>query len=217
MISAIGHEIDTTLSDLVADVRALTPSEAAERMVPDRTEIFNLLATANQRMRTGLMARMDMARARLESLATRPIITRPLETIHRVGMQLDELDSRCNRALQTRIDRSRNSLTGLAARIEAINPLAVLARGYSLTTAIDGQVISQTNQISAGDQIVTRLADGALISRVEQVESKGNAGNSAAARKPAAKSAVKSKPKKAAKKVTAKKSPNHSADKKTKK
>jgi exodeoxyribonuclease VII large subunit len=169
VVSAVGHEIDVTLSDLVADRRALTPSEAAELVVPAADELNERLAVTRGRLATALKARLLHARARLDALAQSRVLRRPLDGIHDLSRYLDELQLRAVRAVRQSSSQAKERLAGFAGRLESLSPLAVLARGYSLTKrSHDGRLITDAGQVAAGDQITTRLARGQLHSRVEQ-------------------------------------------------
>ena len=171
VVSAVGHEIDVTLSDLTADVRALTPSEAAERVAPAAEEIIGRLRQYHQRLRAALRSRTSTARSRLDNLARHRVFRRPLERVHQLERRLDELSSRAERAVSNHVRLTRNRADSLAARLDSLSPLAVLARGYSLTRrAADGQVIREAGQLEVGDRLDTRFGRGRATSRVEQVE-----------------------------------------------
>jgi exodeoxyribonuclease VII large subunit len=147
VVSAIGHEIDVTLADLAADRRALTPSEAGEVCVPDCREVALHLDRLADRLRSAGQAHLLDARDRLDHLA-----------------------DRSRQALQHLLSDRRLRLTRLAASLDALSPLAVLARGYSLTLKEeDGTLIRSRDQVRPGQRIVTRLAEGRIISRVESV------------------------------------------------
>jgi exodeoxyribonuclease VII large subunit len=148
VVSAIGHEVDITIADLVADQRALTPSEAGELCVPDAREVAQRLDRLSERLDRAGRGRIDQARD-----------------------LLDDLSGRARRALDRVLDDRRNHMARLAARLEALSPLGVLARGYSLTLKDDGKtVVRSADDVSAGDLIVTRLASGRVFSRVERTE-----------------------------------------------
>jgi len=168
VVSGVGHEIDVTLSDLVADVRALTPSEAAERLVPNYQDVAAMLDSAYQQMNQSMLGRIRNARFQLESLASRPVITQPLERIRQSAIELDTLESSMNRAVRQGISRYDQELKEMAARINSVNPLAVLARGYSLTSSAEGRLLVDCESVRPGDKISTRLASGSIISTVEQ-------------------------------------------------
>jgi exodeoxyribonuclease VII large subunit len=171
VISAVGHEIDVTLADLVADVRALTPSEAAERVVPASDEITALLERQQQRLAGALRNRAAAARARLDALAARRVFRRPLERVRLLERQLDELQARAQRAIERRAEIASSLLGAKAGQLESLSPLAVLGRGYSLTTRLDdGRLVRSASQLTVGDRLGTRLSDGAATSRVETIE-----------------------------------------------
>lgn len=172
VVSGVGHEIDITLADLVADVRALTPSEAAERLVPNDQEVVDLLDSAHQRLTQILINRVRNAHVQLESLASRPALTQPLERIRQSAIELDGLENQMHRAARQTIAQYDQTLKSMAARMNAINPLAVLARGYSLTTDSDGQLLVDCNSVDPGDKITTRLAHGTITSAIERIHGK---------------------------------------------
>jgi exodeoxyribonuclease VII large subunit len=172
IVSAVGHEIDVTLSDLVADVRALTPSEAAERVAPAADEVMAFLRHQQRRLWQALRTRAAADRARLEALAGCRVFRRPLERIYLLERQLDELEARGMRAVERRVESARSLLNERAGRLESLSPLGVLARGYSLTTRVaDGRVVRASSDTSVGDSLRTRLGDGEVISRVEAIGS----------------------------------------------
>ena len=173
LVSAVGHEIDVTLADLVADVRALTPSEAAERVVPSAEEAMASLLHLGQRMALSVRNRIDNGRALLSALAERRVLRRPRERIHDLARQLDEMEIRSQRAAHRCVSRAGDQLRALTAQLESLSPLAVLGRGYSLTTrAVDGCIIHHAEQVVAGELIHTQLARGQLVSRVEQQDAR---------------------------------------------
>jgi exodeoxyribonuclease VII large subunit len=169
VVSAVGHEIDVTLSDLVADVRALTPSEAAERVVPAEDEVLAALKKLGQQLDRGVASRLMQARARLDALGERRVLRRPLDMLRDWARRVDELDLRAGRAVQNHLQRHRDRLAALAARLESLSPLAVLARGYTVTSRVDDrQVIRDSRRLAPGDRIETRFAEGRAISRIEE-------------------------------------------------
>jgi exodeoxyribonuclease VII large subunit len=172
VVSAVGHEIDVTLSDLVADVRALTPSEAAERVVPAAEELRAGLDAARQRLVVALRNRVSMARARLETLAQHRVLRRPLDLVRELARRVDDLEARSTRAVRQRLTRVQDRLASLAGRLESLSPLAVLQRGYSVTQrAADGQVVRDAATLTIGDRLVSRLAAGEVTSCVEEIHS----------------------------------------------
>jgi exodeoxyribonuclease VII large subunit len=171
VVSAVGHEIDVTLSDLVADVRALTPSEAAELVVPSADELRAGLDGHRQRLTAALRGRANAARTRLDAVAQHRAFRKPFERIQDRARQLDDLDLRAARAIRYLFQRSRERIRGVAGQLESLSPLAVLQRGYSLTLRTgDGALLTDADQAEVGASITTRLARGTLVSRVEQAD-----------------------------------------------
>jgi exodeoxyribonuclease VII large subunit len=169
VVSAIGHEIDVTLADLVADVRALTPTEAAERVLPSRDDVASLLNQISARMTALLRGRLATAQQRLQSIASRPVFRLPYDRTQQLARYLDEMQMRGARALRHQVATARQRGQSFAARLEALSPLAVLGRGYSVTqTYPDGPVIDDADRVKLGTQMITRLKRGEIISRVEE-------------------------------------------------
>ncbi|HLJ95522.1 MAG TPA: exodeoxyribonuclease VII large subunit [Gemmataceae bacterium] len=171
IVSAVGHEIDLTIADLVADCRALTPSEAAERVVPNYAEILGNLQAVEEQLRTLLGQRLDRTRMRLEDLSQRRAFRLPLEGIRSQERKLDERAERLNRAMQQRLALVNEHLKARASHLETLSPLNVLGRGYSLTRReADGRVVRSAEQVQPGERLVTRVQHGQIFSRVEQPE-----------------------------------------------
>jgi exodeoxyribonuclease VII large subunit len=166
-ISAVGHEVDVSLCDLAADVRALTPSEAAERVAPASDEIVAMLDQHRNRLAAALRHRAGAARTRLDAVAGRTALRRPYERLRLAARRLDELAARQTRALSNLAQVDRQRLDGLAGKLESLSPLAVLRRGYSVTQRSDGSVVRSTEDLTVGEQLKTRLAEGSVMSRVE--------------------------------------------------
>ena len=161
VISAIGHEIDVTLADLVADVRALTPSEAAELVAPAAEDLLARFRQTEKRLSAALRWRLAAARSRLDAVAAHRVFRRPLERIEDLALRLDELDARANRAVRQRLLLARSQVQQQAARLESLSPLGVLSRGYSLTQRVaDGRIVRDAAELKPGDEIVTRFGKG---------------------------------------------------------
>jgi exodeoxyribonuclease VII large subunit len=170
VVSAVGHEIDVTLSDLVADVRALTPSEAATLVVPAAEEVRAGLDGMRARLAAALRGRAADARSQLDALARHRVFRRPFDRIHDLARQVDELDLRAKRAIGYQLTRNRDRLGSLAARLESLSPLGVLARGYSVTQhTASGQVVTDAATLTVGDTLTSRLGRGQAISQVTEI------------------------------------------------
>jgi exodeoxyribonuclease VII large subunit len=170
VVSAVGHEIDLTVADLVADCRAVTPSEAAERCVPNQAELYDSLQTSGERLRTLLLRKFELAKTRLDDLALRHCFRRPLERIREEERRLDDWGERLRRAGRQLLLQWRQRLEAQAARLETLSPLNVLGRGYSLTRReTDNAVIRRPDQVQLGERLVTQVQHGLIVSRVEAV------------------------------------------------
>jgi exodeoxyribonuclease VII large subunit len=171
VVSAVGHEIDVTLADLAADVRALTPSEAAERVIPSAEELTALLRQLERRLATSLRGQAAAARRHLEQIAKSRVLRDPRVLLYDRARRLDELEARATRAMQRKVETTQHTLASAAARLEALSPLGVLARGYSVTLdERTGQIVRDARQLAVGDLVRTRLAHGSFTSRVEELE-----------------------------------------------
>ena len=173
IISAVGHEVDVTVADLVADHRAETPSAAVMALTPDCTEMMTGILDQHVRLREAMARRIDLARLRLDQLAARPALQRPLQRIRDLEQKIDETSERLNRAINQRTVQAGDKLAGLAARLETLSPLNVLTRGYSLTHTDAGQLVRAASDVEAGDRLVTRLSAGEIVSRVEMTRPPG--------------------------------------------
>lgn len=169
VISAVGHEIDVTLADLVADKRALTPSEAAELATPDRSELLARLDKTRSRLRDLLLGHLQTARKHLTTLAQRRVFREPLERIRDQERRLDDRHARLTRAMTHRLALAKKTIEHHALQLESLSPLKVLARGYSLTQK-DGHVLRSAAEVANGDLVETRLHEGTITSRVESSE-----------------------------------------------
>jgi exodeoxyribonuclease VII large subunit len=166
VISAVGHEVDVTLADLVADVRAATPSQAAEFALPDRRDVELRVASlhaaisrALQNLVTARRARMDRTRDRIGAAL--------LEQVRRSERRLLAVKARLAPALMRAMDARRSKLSRVAAQLHALSPVAVLGRGYSLARAPGGHLLRQVADLPAGTAFSLTVADGTVAARVE--------------------------------------------------
>ncbi|MDO5567220.1 MAG: exodeoxyribonuclease VII large subunit, partial [Planctomycetia bacterium] len=167
VISGIGHEIDVSLCDLAADLRALTPTDAAMRLTQDDADLVRAIADLGRRLHRNIDLRMEQTSERLRRHAAHPLFT---DTENRIILprqnMLDRLAADCARGIDLRLERSRQSLGKTAAKLESLSPLSVLSRGYSLTQTQDGDIVHQADDVALGQTVVTRLAQGWLESSV---------------------------------------------------
>ncbi|MGM9538826.1 MAG: exodeoxyribonuclease VII large subunit [Candidatus Onthomonas sp.] len=162
VISAVGHEPDVTISDFVADLRAATPSNAAELAVPDCQAMERHLAQLSARMAGAVSARLEEEHARLKRLSESRVMTDPMASIRDKRVLLDWQQSRLLSQMQSLTHTQRNRLSALAAALDAMSPLKVLARGYSLTQDEGGKLLTSVEQVQPGQGIQVRLSDGSL-------------------------------------------------------
>ncbi|MGA2918847.1 exodeoxyribonuclease VII large subunit [Methanoregula sp.] len=173
VVSAIGHEVDITLADLAADVRAPTPSAAAELVVPDRTVLLLQVKELQRQMSSALQGRVVWAREEVTGLRDRLRPQRFLRMLDERKTATADLGDRLDRALQARLGRERLILKELKTALEGQNPLAVLARGYCVAEK-DGVVVRGTGMIAEGDRMKIRMYDGSSRVIVERVDHDGN-------------------------------------------
>lgn len=170
VVSAVGHEIDVTLADFVADVRALTPTEAAERVLPDVQDVRRRLGEFAQRLLGLLHRQASQGRLQLDGLAERRVLKRPFERLLDLARRLDDLEQRSLLAIRGKSAQARDRLAALAGRLNSLSPLAVLGRGYSITTrTLDGQPVDSADTLTVGEKIASKLAHGEVISQVEKI------------------------------------------------
>lgn len=169
VVSAVGHEIDTSVSDLVADFRAATPTHAATNIFPDLREVLQRIDGLDVRLRTGMDQRLLQTGRRIDELDRR-LVSAGSRVVERAASSVQQAESRLKSGLQRRMTELETNLVRQAAVLESLSPLKVLSRGYSVTLADDGKrVVRSASEIVAGDAIETRLPDGRVISRVEEV------------------------------------------------
>jgi exodeoxyribonuclease VII large subunit len=170
VVSGVGHETDLVIADMVADLRALTPTDAATRVVPDQREVLEGLRKTEERLRTFLLRRLELAHARVNDLARRRSFRMPLEPIHDRERRLDEWGERLQRAVRERLTHWEKHLEAQAGRLETLSPLNVLARGYSVTRKeADQVVVRSAAQVQPGDRLCTLVKEGRIVSRVEGI------------------------------------------------
>lgn len=170
VVSAVGHERDETLADLVADARAATPSAAAAMVVPDRREMVENLAGLAGRLKAGLGQRVAALRLRLLHTAQSRVFTSPWEIIcGRRAQTVDSLAVRLERELHGRLQKAHAALAVLGARLDALSPLKTLARGYCLCRdAATGSLVTDAARVTCGTAVEVVLHRGRLFCRVEK-------------------------------------------------
>lgn len=170
VISAVGHETDFTICDFVADLRAPTPSAAAELAVPDGAELAALLATYRIRLATACRGKWQASAKALEALRSRRCLAAPQYYTEEQTMRLDHLTHRFSAAAKQQLAAADRRLTATAAKLDALSPLKVLGRGYSIGYGADGRVLHSVQQTRVGDPVTWKLSDGAVECTVTKIQ-----------------------------------------------
>ena len=160
VISAVGHEPDVTIADFAADLRASTPSNGAERAVPHQGEVRDTLAHWDARLQRAMDQTLQRRREQLDRARSSPFLQSPLRSIQEKRLLLDYQQQRLVHGMERQVQASRERAGRLAAALEALSPFRVLGRGYSIAQKEDGTVLSSIEQVTAGEGLSLRLADG---------------------------------------------------------
>ena len=168
VISAVGHEVDTALCDFAADLRAPTPSAAAERAVPDRVEVLRELSGHRERMGALLLHRLAAAGSEVEDLRARMHPRRLARRVHERMQRLAEHEDLLRRSALAQVQRKRSALAEVRADLAGKNPLAILDRGYCIVES-GGEIARSAGDLSPGDRVVLRMKDGRCRAVVEDI------------------------------------------------
>lgn len=169
IVSAIGHETDLPLLDLVADRRASTPTDAAKQVVPDVAEEYARVRDARNQMRRAVLGVVEREQHRLNQLRDRPSLTDPLYAFTLRHREIDELHRRAGRAMTALLERESTGVGHALERIRAMSPKQTLDRGYAILTDGSGQAVTSIEQVDVGDGLQARLANGQLVLEVHEV------------------------------------------------
>ncbi len=170
VVSAIGHEPDSPLLDLVADVRASTPTDAAKLIVPDVTSEADGITRARDRVRRALAAQVAREQAGLDALRSRPALADPRTLLDRRDDELAGLCDRMRRTLGHRLDRAADDIDHHRARARALSPLATLQRGYAVLQDDAGHVVTSAASVAPGAAMSVRVADGRIHVTTDRTE-----------------------------------------------
>jgi exodeoxyribonuclease VII large subunit len=162
VVSAIGHEPDSPLLDLVADVRASTPTDAARRVVPDVTEQIALITQLRGRARRIVEGRVDRESSWLAGMRSRPVLADPAREVDRREEQVSALAERARRCVTAELTRAAGDMSHLRARLHALSPAATLRRGYAIVQRDGGSVVRAAAEVTAGEKLTVRFADDML-------------------------------------------------------
>lgn len=170
IISAVGHETDFTLCDFAASVRAPTPSAAAELAVPESAELARKIGNVQTRMELLCTQKIKLSRERLARLASSRSLTSPMNLIDDKRMALGVAEEKLYSRMEKILERKKAMLGASAAKLDALNPLSVVARGYSAVFADDGKLIKSVEQTKVGETVSFMLTDGKISAEVKTVE-----------------------------------------------
>lgn len=170
VISAVGHEPDVTISDFVADVRAATPSNAAELAVPDQDALRQILDGYSAAMTNAMSRQIKAAQQHLKVLSESPALKSPESYLFQRKQALALMRNRLTSVQEQQINRKMKSFVAMTAKLDAMSPLKVLSRGYSMAQRADGKVIRSIDEVVVGDSIHLTLGDGSLQATVDSLK-----------------------------------------------
>ena len=159
IISAVGHETDFSISDFVADLRAPTPSAAAELAVPDIYELNKKIINYQDRLRMALLKKVELMKLSFEKVMSSVVFREPLRKVNDNYLSLDNLLKRLEAGIKIKSEKEKNKYIELVAKLDALSPLKTLSRGYSITEK-EGKIIKSKDELIKGDKIDLRFIDG---------------------------------------------------------
>ena len=166
VISAVGHEPDVTISDFVADLRAATPSNAAELAVPDQDALRQTLDEMQNAMAVAMQTKIDRAGERLDNLANRPVLKSPLASFESRRKALELMEKRLIAAQSGNVARTRQRFVAQVSKLDAMSPLKVLTRGYAMVAKEDGTIVRSVSDVKPKAPIAVRVSDGTIVATV---------------------------------------------------
>lgn len=168
VVSAVGHETDFTISDMVADHRSPTPSAAVEHIVPDQQELLAHLQGFRERLNRLILRRLETQNDELDALESGLSPSKQKDTIYQLSQSIDGLEAAYKKAINDRLKVESNQLQSLAARLNGLSPLATLKRGYSICRTSSGDVVTASDQINVGERLDVQLSEGNLVCTVDE-------------------------------------------------
>ena len=173
VISAVGHETDYTICDFVSDVRAPTPSAAAELAVPDREMLKYKLQNYNVRLKNALVKKLDAGRKELDKINSRPIFKHPLDNINQHRLKIDNLLRLLGKNSEIQLKAKKTQFSLLVGKLDALSPLKIFERGYCIARKPDGDVIRSIAQVAEGKDVEINVSDGQIYCQVLEVKENG--------------------------------------------
>jgi exodeoxyribonuclease VII large subunit len=175
VVSAVGHQIDYTISDFVADLRAPTPSAAAELTVPDTSELMAHMSKMRSKLSRGALAYIELAREKLNGSTRSPIFKRPFDLVYRRQQELDELRTRLHKQLSYYLSYQKQKLGAITEKLLALSPESILKRGFAVVRSDpEGLILRDASLTAVGDSVRIRLYKGGLHATIKKVEAKSD-------------------------------------------
>lgn len=172
IISAVGHETDFTICDFAADLRAPTPSAAAELAVPDTDDIKRRLENVNIRNRNNIEGKLNRMKQRLDYISKMGVLSTPDRLLDQRRMNVIYCSEKLNNRASEILNEEKIRFSGLTQKLEALNPLGIISRGYSAITDKNGELVKSTANVTKGDLLNIKFADGEIVATVDEVISK---------------------------------------------
>lgn len=173
VISAVGHETDFSIADFVADLRAPTPSAAAELVIPEKEVLIKKLVDMNLRLKRAFVGRIQQERHRLDQLMKSPSMRHPLDRVNEKKMDLEFLKKSLDNAMRRRYDTAKARLSALCGKLDVLSPLVVLSRGYSIARDARQNIIKSIAGVETGDELEIILCDGTITCEAKEITRKG--------------------------------------------
>ena len=171
VISAVGHEIDFTISDFVADFRAPTPSAAAELVIPQKEDLINLINKETTRLNNAMSGKLDALKEQLRNLKETYVLRQPLNYVIQQEQRVDDLRKDIHIRISHVVGIYGEKFNRVISKLEALSPVAILKRGYSITTKFpERAIIKDARLLKKGDEVETKLGEGKFRSRIEEIE-----------------------------------------------
>ncbi|HPY00213.1 MAG TPA: exodeoxyribonuclease VII large subunit [Candidatus Marinimicrobia bacterium] len=175
IVSAVGHEVDFTLCDFAADLRAPTPSAAAEMTIPERSHILNFIDQTCNKMAQNIRMRLDNFHKEIDNITKRLFLNRPWELLRQRIQRIDELEGRIVKAINSRILSAQVELDNIHKTLEVLNPRAIMERGFAIVYHWpDKKIIKSISEIAVGEQVSVELKDGEFQAKTELIQSHKN-------------------------------------------
>ncbi len=168
VVSAVGHETDFTISDMVSDHRSPTPSAAVEHVVPDRLDLLAQLNGVINRLNELIMRQITTQHTEIDALESGLSPTKRMDTIYQLYQSIDNLEATCQKTMTDKLGLVDNQVQSLAARLNGLSPLATLERGYSIIRNVTEDVVKSSRQVNTGDRLDVKLSQGSLVCTVDE-------------------------------------------------